>query len=102
MCRAATKIVAKHKDFISNPELLSEGIRAANWIDDVRARKEVFNSPSIVLTTAGMLNGGPVLSYLPVSREVQIGLVVAMAVCLLVALWRSLRVPGTMGEEAAR
>ncbi|MHB1461222.1 MAG: hypothetical protein ACYC1M_08085 [Armatimonadota bacterium] len=45
---------------------------------------------------------GPVLSYLPVSREVQIGLVVVMAVCLLVALWRSLRVPGTMGEEAAR
>jgi putative mRNA 3-end processing factor len=64
MCRAATKIVAKHRDFISNPELLSEGIRSANWIDDVRARKEVFNSPSIVLTTAGMLNGGPVLSYL--------------------------------------
>ncbi|MEM0149308.1 MAG: MBL fold metallo-hydrolase [Candidatus Micrarchaeaceae archaeon] len=64
MCRAATKIVAKHKDFISNPELLSEGIKEATWIDDVKARKEVFNRPSIVLTTAGMLNGGPVLSYL--------------------------------------
>ncbi len=64
MCRAATKIVAKHKDFISNPELLSEGIKEATWIDDARARKDVFNSPSIVLTTAGMLNGGPVLSYL--------------------------------------
>lgn len=64
MCRAATKIVAKHKDFISNAGLLSEGIREANWIDDARARKEVFNSPSVILTTAGMLNGGPVLSYL--------------------------------------
>jgi len=64
MCRAATKIVAKHDDFISNPELLSEGIREATWIDDVRARKDVFNNPSIILTTAGMLNGGPVLSYL--------------------------------------
>jgi putative mRNA 3-end processing factor len=33
-------------------------------ITDKRHRKDALNEPSIILTTAGMLNGGPVLNYI--------------------------------------
>ncbi len=64
MCRAATKIVVKNPKFITNPEYLMRGIEEATWIDEPRIRKNALDEPGIILTTAGMLNGGPVLNYI--------------------------------------
>ena len=64
MCRAATKIVVKNPKFITNPEYLMRGIDEATWIDGMRVRKNALDEPGIILTTAGMLNGGPVLNYI--------------------------------------
>ncbi len=64
MARAATSIILKHPDFIRHDGVLSKAVEECMMIKDKRHRKDVLNEPSIILTTAGMLNGGPVLSYI--------------------------------------
>ena len=64
MARAATTIILKHPDFIRHDGVLSKAVEECMMIKDKRHRKDVLNEPSIILTTAGMLNGGPVLNYI--------------------------------------
>ena len=64
MARAATSIILKHPDFIRHDGVLSKAVEESMMIKDKRHRKDVLNEPSIILTTAGMLNGGPVLNYI--------------------------------------
>lgn len=63
MAREATKIVARNPRFIENAGALSKAIEEAEFVQ-ARERPSVLKGPSIVLTTAGMLQGGPVLSYI--------------------------------------
>lgn len=64
MAREATSIVLKHKDFIRNSDKLDKAVKESNTIYEHDDRVSALESPSIILTTAGMLNGGPVLSYI--------------------------------------
>ena len=64
MAKAATSIVINHPKFISNKDVLTSAIRETTWIEERAARREALNGPSIIVTTAGMLNGGPVLDYI--------------------------------------
>jgi putative mRNA 3-end processing factor len=64
MARKATSIVMNHPRFIKNREVLENAISETTWIEERGARKEALNGPSIIVTTAGMLNGGPVLDYI--------------------------------------
>jgi putative mRNA 3-end processing factor len=64
MARQATSIVLKYPDFIRNSTLLQNAIAKANQISEHKDRKSALEEPAIILTTAGMLNGGPVLGYI--------------------------------------
>lgn len=64
MVREATRIVARHPDFIKDPHLLKKAVERATVISDRSDREIALSEPSIILTTAGMLNGGPVLDYI--------------------------------------
>ncbi len=64
MCKEATRIVAKNPKFITNADVLSKAIEASNTVDTLNERKKMMDEPRILLTTAGMLNGGPVLQYI--------------------------------------
>lgn len=64
MAREATKIVARNPRFISNADLLSKAIEDAEVIGSSRERASVLDGPSIIVTTAGMLQGGPALNYI--------------------------------------
>ncbi len=64
MARSATTIVTNFPKFIRNNDMLSSAIKETTWIDEISSRKEALNGPSIIVTTAGMLNGGPVLDYI--------------------------------------
>ncbi len=64
MATKATDIVLKNKRFIYNQTILENAARQAIWINDESKRDEALEEPSIILTTAGMLNGGPVLNYI--------------------------------------
>ena len=64
MARKATSIVVNHPKFIRNHSILADAIKETTWIDERADRKEALEGPSIIVTTAGMLNGGPVLDYI--------------------------------------
>jgi putative mRNA 3-end processing factor len=64
MAKEATSIVSNFPKFISNHEELAKAIREVNWISEHSERKGVLDEPSIILTTSGMLTGGPVLNYI--------------------------------------
>jgi putative mRNA 3-end processing factor len=64
MARKATEIAMRYPEFIRNSDLLHDAIRKIVWIGSEQHRGHAVSGPGIILTTAGMLNGGPVLNYL--------------------------------------
>ncbi|MGC8648399.1 MAG: MBL fold metallo-hydrolase [Candidatus Micrarchaeia archaeon] len=64
MVREATRIVASYPDFIKDAHLLRKAVESATVIGDRSDRDIALSEPSIILTTAGMLSGGPVLDYI--------------------------------------
>ncbi len=64
MAREATRIVAKNSGFLENASKLSKAIEEAEFVQGGRERSSVMEGPSVIVTTAGMLQGGPVLSYI--------------------------------------
>lgn len=64
MAKAATEIAENYSGFIKNGKLLREAIDRSLWIENPRNRSAALEGGSVILTTSGMLNGGPVLEYL--------------------------------------
>jgi putative mRNA 3-end processing factor len=64
MARSATAIVQKHPEFIANSELLARAVSETMQIGEHGGREGALSEPSVIVTTAGMLNGGPVLDYI--------------------------------------
>jgi putative mRNA 3-end processing factor len=57
------KILRKYPEYLKNPELLDRAFKRAIAVKD-QQRDSVLKEPSVIVTTAGMLNGGPALFYL--------------------------------------
>ncbi len=64
MSRKATAIALKYQSFIKNGSLLGEAIQNMVQINKPGEREEALQGGNIIITTAGMLNGGPVLDYI--------------------------------------
>ncbi len=64
MARAATKIVLRHKGFVDNYDWLKAAATRATFVETQADRVDALKSPSVIITTAGMLNGGPVVDYI--------------------------------------
>ncbi len=64
MARAATEIVMRYPHEIDDSDLLGRAIGNVGWIDNNNDRKKAMRGGSIIVTTAGMLTGGPVLNYI--------------------------------------
>lgn len=69
MARTATSIALKYSNFITNSDVLAKAVDDVTLIKDRDDRGGALNTPSIVLTTAGMLTGGPVLDYITRLRK---------------------------------
>lgn len=64
MARKATEIVLNNRRFIYNQSVLADAAEHVRWVEDRFMRDEALSEPSVILTTAGMLTGGPVGSYI--------------------------------------
>ena len=63
MGREVYKILKKYPEYLRSPDLLDRAFGRASSVND-RHREYVLKEPSVIVTTAGMLNGGPALYYL--------------------------------------
>ncbi len=64
MARSATAISLKYPKFIRHADILAKAVSEAVSISERGERKRALDEPSIIVTTAGMLSGGPVLDYI--------------------------------------
>lgn len=64
MGRAITKIYLKYPGFVRNYSSFARDVKSVHMIQHARERKKALKEPSIIITTAGMLDGGPVLWYI--------------------------------------
>lgn len=63
MGKEVYKILKKYPEYLKTPELLEKAFRNAIPVKEHK-RNKVLEEPSVIVTTAGMLNGGPILYYL--------------------------------------
>ncbi len=65
MCQKAAIIYMNYPKYIKNPVFLKKALARAMWIKNRAMRKKAVKKPGIIITTSGMLQGGPIYEYLP-------------------------------------
>ena len=58
-----SEIMLRHKDYIRSPEKLKKALKEMNIVYSNKGKKMALKA-GVVLTTSGMMNGGPVLWYI--------------------------------------
>ena len=89
MIRGANSIMMKHGQFLRDSRLLKEALHSAHWIEGWRDRRKTAKKPGVIISTAGMLKGGPSVFYIS-----KIGKKAQNAVFLV-----SYQIPGTPGRQ---
>jgi len=89
MIRGANTIMMNHGQFLRDPKLLEDALHSAYWIEGWRDRRKAARKPGVIISTAGMLKGGPSIFYMS-----KIGKKKRNAVFLV-----SFQIPGTPGRQ---
>ncbi len=64
MSRKATTIINRFNNRLNNPKSLDKALKKVKYVNSQRERKKIIKQPCVILTTSGMLNGGPVAWYI--------------------------------------
>ncbi len=63
MGQKSARIHLQYPELLKDPKFLGKALHSINWVK--RNRKKALREPSIIVTSAGMLQGGPAMFYLP-------------------------------------
>ena len=64
MSQAATKIAMEYPSYLRDSKSLRKAMKNAEWVENDAQRRKAVSSPGVIISSAGMLEGGPALSYL--------------------------------------
>ncbi|MCK4440010.1 MBL fold metallo-hydrolase, partial [Candidatus Bathyarchaeota archaeon] len=64
MIRGANTIMMNHGRFLRDARLLKDALHSAHWIEGWRDRRKTAKKPGVIISTAGMLKGGPSVFYI--------------------------------------
>ena len=64
MAQAATELTMEFSSYIRDGRGFREAVRKAHFVSEERRRQLGNDSPAVIIATAGMLEGGPILGYL--------------------------------------
>jgi len=64
MSKTATQIIADYPSYIRDANALRKAMRNAEWVETEAQRRKAVSEPGAIISSAGMLEGGPALSYL--------------------------------------
>jgi putative mRNA 3-end processing factor len=64
MGREMTNIYLRHSRYIRDPDRFRKDVRSVLMVQSIPDKRMATRKPSVIISTAGMMNGGPVLSYL--------------------------------------
>jgi putative mRNA 3-end processing factor len=89
MAREASRIIMNYKEFLRDPRLFMNAMHSLDWVESWRDRRRALKSPGVIISTAGMLKGGPAAFYVS-----KLGKKANNAIFLV-----SYQIPGTPGKE---
>jgi putative mRNA 3-end processing factor len=89
MAREASRIIMNYKEFLKDPKLFMNAMHSVDWVEGWRDRRKALKAPGVIISTAGMLKGGPAAFYVS-----KIGKKANNAIFLV-----SYQIPGTPGRE---
>jgi len=70
MGQRVTDILGRHDDFLRDPEALRRAKANARYVDGRDGQRErIAAENTVVVTTSGMLSGGPAMTYVPAVRD---------------------------------
>ncbi|MEA3254609.1 MAG: MBL fold metallo-hydrolase [Candidatus Altiarchaeota archaeon] len=64
MSKTVTSLFLQYSGYLRDAEGLQEAANRARWVENNSERKKAVSKPSVIVTTSGMLTGGPVMQYL--------------------------------------
>jgi len=89
MAREASRIIMNYKEFLRDPKLFMNAMHSVDWVEGWRDRRKALKTPGVIISTAGMLKGGPAAFYVS-----KLGKKASNAIFLV-----SYQIPGTPGKE---
>ncbi|MCX8150608.1 MAG: MBL fold metallo-hydrolase [Candidatus Bathyarchaeota archaeon] len=89
MAREASRVILNGKEFLRDPKLFVDTMHSVEWVEGWRDRRKAIRTPSVIISPAGMLKGGPSQFYIS-----KVGKKANNAVFLV-----SYQIPGTPGRE---
>ncbi len=89
MAKEATEIIMRYPELLKDHKALKKALERVVPLYTARDRKIALKGPSIIVTTAGMLSGGPVVHFLKKLRKKEESTLV----------FTGFQVPGTPGRE---
>jgi putative mRNA 3-end processing factor len=89
MAREVSRVIMNYKEFLRDPKLFVDAIHSTDWVEGWRDRRKALKTPSVIVSPAGMLKGGPAAFYVS-----KIGKKAGNAIFLV-----SYQIPGTPGKE---
>ena len=64
MAKKAITIINQHKNMLKIPNGLDKALEKVQYVSDERMRKKIIRNPCVILSTSGMLTGGPIVNYI--------------------------------------
>jgi putative mRNA 3-end processing factor len=89
MAREASRVIMNYREFLRDPKLFMDAMHATDWVEGWRDRRKALRGPGVIISTAGMLKGGPAAFYAS-----KLGKKATNAIFLV-----SYQIPGTPGKE---
>ncbi len=64
MAKKAITIINQYKNLLRVSDSLDRALEKTEYVKDERMRKRIIRDPCVILTTGGMLSGGPIVWYI--------------------------------------
>jgi putative mRNA 3-end processing factor len=64
MAKKAITIINQHNNILKDPKSMDRALEKVEYVTSDKMRKKIIRKPCVILTTSGMLSGGPVVGYL--------------------------------------
>jgi len=64
MAKKAITIINQHKNLLKIPNSLDNALKKVQYVASDKMRKRIVKNPGVILSTSGMLTGGPIVNYI--------------------------------------
>lgn len=64
MAKKAITIINQNRHLLKDPKSLDKALQKAEYVKDEMMRKRIIKQPCVILSTSGMLSGGPIIGYI--------------------------------------